>query len=90
MARVKVWNAATNTWDYVGGSGEATSGGARTEQRVLQDTHDASANTVGKIAIDTTARAFTTREVEHLATPNTFTPGDYSCLLYTSPSPRDS
>ena len=82
MARVKVWNAATNTWDYVGGSGEATSGGARTEQRVLQDTHDASANTVGKIAIDTTARAFTTREVEHLATPNTFTPGDYSDANY--------
>ena len=48
-----------------------------TEQRVLQ-TDRASADTVGKLAITPDARAFTTREVEHLATPNSFTPANYN------------
>ena len=48
-----------------------------TEQRVLR-TDAASASTVGKLAITPTARAFTTREVQHLATPNSFTPAVYN------------
>ena len=53
-----------------------------TEQRVLPDTNDASADTVDKIAIDDNARAFTTRVVEHLATPNTFTPVAYTSSTF--------
>lgn len=63
-------------------------------QRVLVGSRAPSAATVGKLVIEDDGRVFSTTQIDHKGTPNTFTPADYNGgasylgVLDTTPDPN--